>query len=426
MKELADRPLRVPAEPWPLHAWRLLCWLLELRLVPRPTERRGGWRAPLRTLRDGLTATGRVLLLASFALLLLTRPSQPGFDLALAAAGLSVVLLSALVGWWWRPRLQVTRLERPVAVAGVPCRGRVRVVNVGRRAARDLMLREWRGGGWRLLPAAHRALIGRLNVGESTVYEVAFVPRERGILHLPGLAAHSYFPLFLTCSTQRLPQPLEVVVRPAPLVVSLPPLRELAARCLAAGAQAAPRQGTFEYAYSRPYQPGDLPSRLDHRASARRGELMARVFHGGVPLQARGAVLCCDTSVAGFEPWQRRPRDGRALDRRLALLLELAAQARAAQLPPQALALGEDWQMLADEAALERAVAKCAPARVCRLPDAPLQADWLHLVVTEDASPQLLAPVAAWRAAGRLVLVFRLGGAGRALPEGPGNHEVHA
>lgn len=425
MKELADRPLRVPAEPWPLHAWRLLRWLLELRLVPRLTERRGGWRAPLRALRDGLTSTGRVLLLASFALLLLSRRSQPGFDLGLAAAGLSVLLLSVLIGWWWRPRLQLTRLERTVAVAGVPCRGRVRVVNVGRRAARDLVLREWRGGGWRPLPAAQGALIGRLNAGDSALYEVAFVPRERGLVHLPGLAAHSYFPLFVSCSTQRVPEPLEVAVLPPPLRVSLPPLRDLAARCLQAGTQAAQRHGTFEYAYSRPYQPGDLPSRLDYRASARRGELMARVFHGGVQLQARGVVLCCDTSVAGFEPWQRRPRNRKVLDRRLALLLELAAQARAAQLPPQALALGEDWQTLADEAALQRAVAGCAPARSCRLPDAPLQADWLHLVVTEDASPELLAQVAAWRVAGRLVLVFRLGGAGRALPEAPGNHEVH-
>lgn len=425
MKELADRPLRVPGDPLARHLWRMTRWLLELRLVPRLSERRGGWRAPLRGLRDGLTATGRVLLLASFALLLLSRRSQPGFDLALAAAGLSVVLLSLLVGWWWRPRLQLTRLEQTTAIAGRPCQGRVRVVNVGRRAARDLSLREWRGPGWRSLPAAQSTLIVHLPAGASTLCEVAFVPRERGLMRLPGLAVHSCFPLFVTCSTQRVPEPLDVAVLPPPLRVSLPPLRDLAARCLHAGSRAAQRHGSFEYAYSRPYQPGDLPSRLDHRASARRGELMARVFHGGVQLQARGVVLCCDTSVVGFEPWQRRPRNRRALDRRLALLLELAAQARATQLPPQALALGDDWQTLTDEAALRRAVAGCSPARTCRLPDAPLQADWLHLLVTEDASPDLLAQVAAWRAAGRLVLLFRLSGAGRSLPEGPGNHEVH-
>ncbi|HCZ49262.1 MAG TPA: hypothetical protein DCZ11_09675, partial [Gammaproteobacteria bacterium] len=247
MKELADRPLRIPGEPWPRHAWRLLRWVLELRLVPRLTERRGGWRAPLRGLRDGLTAFGRVLLLASFALLLLSRRSQPGFDLGLAAAGLSVVLLSLLIGWLWRPRLHLTRLEQATAIAGRPCRGRVRVVNVGRRAARELSLREWRGPGWRTLPAAQSTLIGHLPAGESALCEVAFVPRERGLLRLPGLAAHSYFPLFVTCSTQRVAEPMEVAVLPPPLRVTLPPLRDLAARCLHAGTQAARRHGTLRH-----------------------------------------------------------------------------------------------------------------------------------------------------------------------------------
>ena len=87
MKEFADRPLRVPQEPLAWHLWRMTRWLLELRLVPRLTERRGGWRAPLRALRDGLTASGLAVLLASVLLLLLARRSNPGFDLGPCRGG---------------------------------------------------------------------------------------------------------------------------------------------------------------------------------------------------------------------------------------------------------------------------------------------------------------------------------------------------
>lgn len=427
MKEFADRPLRVPQEPLVRHLWRMTRWLLELRLVPRLTERRGGWRAPLRALRDGLTTSGLAVLLASILLLLLARRSNPGFDLGLAAAGLSLLVVSAAVGRVWRPRLHLLRLSHEVAVAGQPCRGQVRLSNTGRRAARELMLREWRGPGWRPLAPSRSTLIERLEAGESRVCEAVVIPRARGLLRLPGLAVHSFFPLFLTRSTVGAALPLELPVLPPPLPVSLPPLRELAARCLKTGVHAARHAGALEYAHTRPYQIGDPSTRLDHRASARRGELMSRVFRGGSQLHADGIAICCDTAVAGFAPWQRRPRDAAALDRRLALVLELVAHARAEALALNALALGGDWQPIDDEAALHRAVASCPPARQTRLPASLPEAGLLYLLVTEDATDPLTAQVAAWRAAGHLVLVFRLAGrGGRALPAGPGNHELAA
>ena len=428
MKEFADRPVRVPQEPLAVHAWRMTRWLLELRLVPRLTERRGGWRAPLRALRDGLTASGLAVLLASVLLLLLARRSNPGFDLGLATAGLLLLALSAAVGRVWRPRLHVSRLGAGTAIAGQPCRSRVRLTNIGRRPARELMLREWRGPGWRPAGASKSVLIERLDAGQTHLCEVAVMPRARGLLRLPGLAAHSFFPLFLTRSTVGAALPLELPVLPPPLPVSLPPLRELAARCLKTGAHAARSStGALEYAHTRPYQIGDPSTRLDHRASARRGELMSRVFRGGSELHADGIAICCDTAVAGFAPWQRRPRDVAALDRRLALVLELVAHARAEALALKALALGEDWQPIADEATLHRAVATCAPTRQTRLPASLPEAGLLYLLVTEDATDPLTAQVAAWRAAGHLVLVFRLAGrGGQALPTGPGNHELTA
>lgn len=427
MKEFADRPVRVPQEPLVLHLWRMTRWLLELRLVPRLTERRGGWRAPLRALRDGLTAGGLAVLLASVLLLLLARRSNPGFDLGLAAAGLLLLGLSAAVGRLWRPRLHLVRLGSEVAVAGQPCRGRVRLTNIGRRPARDLMLREWRGPGWRPAAACGSALIERIEVGESRACEVAVIPRMRGLLRLPGLAVHSFFPLFLTRSTVGAALPLELPVLPPPLPVNLPPLRGLAARCLKQGAYAARNAGALEYVHTCPYQVGDPPTRLDHRASARRGELMSRVFRSGSDPHADGIAICCDTAVAGFAPWQRRPRDAAALDRRLALVLELVAHARAEALPLKMLALGEDWQPIADEAALHRAVAACPPARHTRLPASLPEPGLLCLLVTEDASDEITAQAAAWRAAGGLVLVFRLAGrGGRPLPAGPGNHELQA
>jgi uncharacterized protein (DUF58 family) len=427
MKEFADRPVRVPQEALALHAWRMTRWLLELRLVPRLTERRGGWRAPLRALRDGLTASGVAVLLASVLLLLLARRSNPGFDLGLAAAGLLLLGLSTAVGRLWQPRLHLLRLGYEVAVAGQPCRSHVRLTNIGRRPARELMLREWRGPGWRPAAASGSALIERLDAGQSRAYEVLVIPRARGLLRLPGLAVHSFFPLFLTRSTVGVALPLELPVLPPPLPVSLPPLRELAARCLKTGVHAARSAGALEYAHTRPYQIGDPPARLDHRASARRGALMSRVFRGGSELHADGIAICCDTVVAGFAAWHRRPRDAAALDRRLALVLELVAHARAEALPLKALALGDDWQPIADEAALQRAVATCPPTRQTRLPASLPEPGLLYLLVTEDASDAITAQVAAWRAAGRLVLVFRLAGpGGRALPAGPGNHELAA
>lgn len=427
MKEFADRPLRVPQEPLARHLWRMTRWLLELRLVPRLTERRGGWRAPLRALRDGLTAGGLAILLASVLLLLLARRSNPGFDLGLAATGLLLLGLSACIGRLWQPRLHLLRLGSDQAVAGQPCRSRVRLTNIGRRPARELMLREWRGPGWRPAAASKSALIERLDAGETRVCEVVVTPRARGLLRLPGLAVHSFFPLFLTRSTVGAALPLELAVLPPPLPVSLPPLRELAARCLKNGVHAARSAGALEYAHTRPYQVGDLSTRLDHRASARRGELMSRVFRGGSELHADGIAICCDTAVSGFAPWQRRPGDTAALDRRLALVLELVAHAQAEALPLKALALGEDWQPIAAEAALHRAVAVCPPARHTRLPATLPEPGLLYLLVTEDATDEITAQVAAWRAAGSLVLVFHLTGqGGRALPAGPGNHELQA
>ncbi len=427
MKEFADRPLRVPQEPLALHGWRMAVWLLNLRLVPRFTERRGGWRAPLRALRDDLTPIGLALLLTSVLLLLLARRSNPGFDLGFAAAGLVLLALSGIVGHLRGFRVRLERAGHEVAFARRPCHSRVRMTNVGRRPAYDLVLREWRGPGWRPAPPARSALVERLEVGESRVCEAVLVPRARGLLVLPGVAVHSAFPLFLTRLTAGGALPLELPVLPPPLALSLPPLRELAARCLKTGVHAARAGGAIEYSHSRAYQAGDPATRLDHRASARRGALMSRVFRGGSELHADGIAICCDTAVAGFAPWQRRPSDPAALDRRLALVLELAAHARAEALPLKLLALGDGWQPVADEAALQRAVAACPPGRETRLPTSLPEPGLLYLLVTEDAGEAITAPVAAWRAAGHLVLVFRLGGrGGRALPPGPGDHEITA
>lgn len=427
MKEFADRPLRVAEEPLALHAWRLVVWLLNLRLVPRFTERRGGWRAPLRTLRDGLTPVGLAVLLTSVLLLLLARRNNPGFDLGLAAAGLVLIALAGIAGRLCGFRVQIERAGHAVAIAGQPCRNRVRLTNVGRRAAHDLALREWRGPGWRLAAPAASMLVERLAVGESRLCETVITPRARSLLVLPGVALHSAWPLFLTRLTAGGALPLELPVLPPPLAVSLPPLRELAARCLKTGVHAARASGAIEYTHTRAYQMGDPATRLDHRASARRGELMSRVFRGGSELRADGIAIVCDTAVAGFAPWQRRPRDPAALDRRLALVLELTAHARAEALPLKLLALGADWQPMADEAALHRAVAICPPGWGTRLPASLPEPGLLYVLVTEDAGDAITAQLAAWRAAGALVLAFRLGGrGGHALPPGPGNHEIAA
>lgn len=407
MQEWADRPLRVPGEAWPRHALRLLRWGLNLRLLPARRERgAGGWLGALRSVRLGdlVTRPGQVLLWGSVMVALLGFRNRSSFPLIGAGVALTVVAWSLLAGQALRPRVRVAvRLEGPASV-GTPHRAHVDLENLRRRLpAFDLSVRALRHPGLRRDADTERALLTRLRGGQRGTLPLTLTARRRGTLRLDGLAVQSDFPWGLTRATARVPAPLDVVALPPAPRLELPPLRALAADLGGRGEQRARHREGVEYRDSRPFQTGDSPLRLDHRASARRGALYSRVHEGSERYLPSGTALVVEASVHGYARWQRRPRDPRLLDRRIGAAAEIARRATAEQLPVRALWLGSAWETPADADALWRALADCPARRAPALPEALPPPELLCVLVTGNAN----APVLAWleraRSAGRVV-----------------------
>lgn len=396
MQELADRPLRVPGEPWPVHLWRLARWGANLRLVPsRPEWRPGRWRA-LRTprLADALTRPGQVLVWSALMIALLGFRNRSGFPLLGAGVALGAVVWAGVVGRLLRPRLKVDWQVRGPALLGSAHRARVRLINVGRWPAFDLSARPLRQAVLRRDAEPERAVRTRLGAGAATTLDITLIPRRRGVLALDGVAVHSYFPFHLTRTTTRVAQARELCVLPPAPPLDLPPLRTLAADLAGRGAQRAQRDAGVEYQESRPFRPGDSPLRLDHRASARRGEPYTRVYQGSERYVPAGLALVVEPSVAGFARWQRRPRNPAALDRRIGAAAEVVRRAAAEQLAVRWLWLGGQWLTPDDTDAVWNALARMVPAHAPTLPTGDFPAECLGALITGDAH----AAAQAWRA----------------------------
>lgn len=387
MQEFADRPLRVPGEAWPVHAARVVRWVLNLRLVPSRPEWVGGRLARVRGARlaDALTRPGQVLVWGALMIALLGFRNRSGYPLTGAAIALGAVAWAALAGQVLRPRVRArVRLDGP-AVVGVAHRAQVDITSIGRMPAYDLTVRALRQSALRRDVETDRPVCARLAPGGHTALPMTVVARRRGVLRLDGVAVQSYFPFHLTRATARLELPAELCVLPPPPAFDLPPLRTLAADLAGLGAQRARFKEGTEYQESRPFQTGDSPLRLDHRASARRGALYTRVHRGRERYVPGGLALVIEPSLAGYARWQRRPRNPAAYDRRIGVAAEIARRGAAEQLAVRALWLGHDWQVPADPDALWRALAQASPAHAPALPDTPPPADCLCLLVTGSA-----------------------------------------
>lgn len=410
MKEFADRPLRVTGEPQLLHLWRLLRWLLELRLVPRLREQpHGRWRWLYRSwFRESLTRTGKVLFVCATLLLLLSLRGGDQFLLTSAALGLSLLLWSICLGAWYRPRVELRRLGEAVAVAGRPLQLPVELHNRGRTLL-DFSVRELKIPGLRTPRDSAADYHERLESGARLRTHTEVLPLRRGLLDLPGVAVQSYFPFFLTRRCSRHAAPAQVPVLPEPLAAQLPPLRRTVARqqALMEGERHRGRTaGVLEYRDSRPFTAGDSTRRIDHRASARRGEIMSKVFDPGQGSEVEGVALACDLTLTAFQPWQRRPKDSTPLDRRLALMVALAHSATAEGLPVRALALGPRWQALDDINLLWSRVAACGAVRGGWRLEPPAARELLVLLAVGDVAPAHLQWLGECRARGQRALVF--------------------
>lgn len=421
MYELADRPLRVAEEANYLHWWRTTRWFANLRLVPRWSNRYEIASKPItrvyrRFFYDGLTRSGKIILVCSLLIFLLSYRADSDFGLLTAALGISLLLWSAVLGFFYRPRVSVQRHTPKTAVVGQPLISQIRVSNESRYGLYNFSVRELivPSGRWpREWQRPHRMTLAP---GQHTTLTVSFEPQQRGVLSLSGLAVQSYFPFFLSRHSQRLKESAEVYVLPRSLKVAVPSLRhiaEQASKRMAQGSDNARQGAALEYAYSRQYQTGDSLRRLDHRASSRRGEPMTKIFEGADEIRRDKVYLLVDLTLADFESWQRRPRNEEALDERLALAVEIGLSAQNEGFTLAALATGEQWQPIENLLEFYRQIATCKPRRRSAatgksLPDTVLADNGLHILVIgrwQDDTRQL---VDRWQRAGVLVLVFLL------------------
>lgn len=413
MKYIEDRPLRVAADPYVLHLWRLLRWVSELRLVPvsRETSRNPFRRPLLYGPAAVLTRPGKILLFAALVVLLLSYRHNDGFALESSALGVGLIIWSALVGWWYQPRVAVQRRGVNWAVVDQPYRARVQVKNLRRRPLRNFVVREMAVRGCRLPSESARGYIDNLSGISETEQEVVITPRQRGSLRLDGVVIDSYYPFFLTRSSQRAALDQALNVLPAPLKVDLPSLRLLsdqAAKSVNFGSDKGRRERALDYVYSRSYQAGDMPSRLDRRASARRGEPMSKIYHGALKLNPEGLVLIVDLSLAGLPLWKPRPDDPTIMDNRLALAVEVERRARGEGLALDGCWWNGSWQSIANTGEFYQQVAAMAAAHQRQLPGQLDHADSIHLFITGRWDDALADWVGQQRGLGVMLLVLML------------------
>jgi|TARA_B100000315_G_scaffold179627_1_gene168396 uncharacterized protein (DUF58 family) len=416
MSELADRPLRLSDEPVFLHWWRLLRWLLNLRMVPRWNEQfaRLLTRVYRRFFYDGLTRVGKISLLCSMLIFLFSYRQGSDFLLLTAAFGMTLLLWSLLLGFVYRPRVTLQPDTPSTAVAGQPLISQIRVTNESRRGLYNFAIREMVVPYGRWPVEGSRPHQMALPTGQQTSVAVSFEPQKRGVLTLSGLAVQSYFPFFLTRFTVRVEAPRDVYVLPPTLPTSLPSLRHIAEQAgkrLTLGSDNSRKGPSLEYAFSRQYQTGDSLRRLDHRAGSRIGEPMSKVFEGSDEIRRDKVYLMVDLSLLSFERWQRRPRSETSLDRRLALAVELGLLAQNEGFRLVALATGREWHVLDNRLEFYRQIASCEPQRGDSgnsIPDTVLADDGLHIVVVGRWTDAVRNLVDRWQRAGILVLVFLL------------------
>jgi hypothetical protein len=138
---------------------------------------------------------------------------------------------------------------------------------------------------------------------------------------------------------------------------------------------------------------------------------MSKVFEGTDEIRRDKVYLIVDLSLATFARWQRRPGSETALDRRLALAVELGLTAQNEGFSLVALATGREWHVLDSRLEFYRHIASCEAERGDTgnsIPDTVLADDGLYIVVVGRWTDSITTWVDRWQRAGVLVLVFLL------------------
>lgn len=261
-------------------------------------------RSPFRTFRRlgrwvarGLTPGGQAMLLALLA------TSAGGGVLSsplylLASALLAVLLVSAGVGYWWRPRLAVRTAAPQVATVDQPMTVEVELTNRGPRPVHDLTVALVEGGPWSCTAAGLRRR--HLACGERWAASHPLRPTRRGVHRLPQLHAWTGFPFFLLRTGGPVVLGREVIVVPEAKCADQFDLWRQAGResSEAASARSGGRMG--EYAGSREYESGMVVRRWDYASWARLGRPVVREFDHPAALSV-GLLVAGGATASGFE-----------------------------------------------------------------------------------------------------------------------------
>ncbi|HBC58021.1 MAG TPA: hypothetical protein DCZ03_12710 [Gammaproteobacteria bacterium] len=413
MQTLQDRPIRILDDPAYKHFWRLFIWVINLRLVPFWQERfRDPLTVPFRYLfYDGLTRTGKALLLVALWINFGSYIHATNYPMSGASLLVLLLVVNYLVSRSASPNVAIERRAPLIATAGETFSSNITLTNLSTRTLKNFSIREMKGMPviWPTESELHYR--ASLPPQETTTMQCKWTPRRRGVIHLWGIAVQSYFPLFLGRNLQRLKAQHSVYVLPFAFNHQVPSLRRLAAatnRDSEAGFANGQYRQSHEYIDSRTFMMGDSLNRIDHKASARRGELMTRLYGGSQVAPSAEVHLICDLSLAGFAPWQPRPRNPEVLDRRLAAMVAIYQRAITEKLTLGYWMVGESWGTHGDEIEFFKQLTVVAPTRNFTVSDQLPAGNGVYCLVIGRWREELLEQIQRWQAQGATILVFML------------------
>jgi uncharacterized protein (DUF58 family) len=226
-------------------------------------------------LRFGLTDAGKMVLrgIGFVALAVLIVPA-----FGVLSTLVSVVIMSLLVGFVLRPKIQISGNLPERIVVGQTAQLRYVLKNVARLPTYNLCMR------FGAMPEAieqvgDEHIISRLGPGETAEVTIAIRPRRRGYYRIKQPICQSSFPFNLFSFGTSRDDEENLIVLPAFYRIQTP-LRRISRSVHASGARIAGRTGAFlEYAGNRPFLQGDSPRNIDARAWARLSIPATKEYH---------------------------------------------------------------------------------------------------------------------------------------------------
>jgi len=257
--------------------------------------------------RLGITDAGKTVLRGT-VFIALAALVVPAFGVL--SALVSILLVSLIVGYLVRPRIQISGELPEHIVAGQTTTLTFTLRNVARLPAYNLSVQldglsnrknerqrnAGRGATSGITPIAHRpsSIIPHLGSGETIEVEIAIRPRRRGVYLIGKPVCQSSFPFNLFSFATKADRNETLVVLPVFSRLQMP-ARQLGRYVSAGGTRFAGIAGTFpEYAGNRPFVAGDSARNIDSRAWARLAAPATKEYHDDFD---NHAALVLDTSV---------------------------------------------------------------------------------------------------------------------------------